>query len=283
MYNYLQQRENEILKEWLEFQQKERKIESDILSDEEMAEESQALLHKLLLYLRSEDYSEPTSKPYQELKAFLMESARNRAQLGFSPKDTGRFVQSVKEILMPFLKEASGDDVDKFNAYALILTTVVDELVIQMFDYYIENREAIIMRQVKEIEEISTPVIQVWDGILALPIIGSMDSTRAQKTMESLLESIVKSESDMAILDISGVPTVDSLTAQHLIKTVSAARLMGATCIISGIRPETAQTIVHLGIDLNDIVTKGSMASALKYGIKLMSKNTNGKDSHSKN
>ncbi|MGB3179917.1 MAG: STAS domain-containing protein [Cyclobacteriaceae bacterium] len=283
MYHYLQQRENEILKVWLEFQQKERKIESDILSDEEMAEESQVFLNKLLLYLKSEDYSEPSSKPYQELKAFLMDSARNRAQLGFSPKDTGRFVQSVKEVLMPFLKEASGEDVDKFNADALVLTTVVDELVIQMFDYYIENREAIIMRQVKEIEEISTPVIQVWDGILALPIIGSMDSTRAQKTMESLLESIVKSESDIAILDISGVPTVDSLTAQHLIKTVSAARLMGATCIISGIRPETAQTIVHLGIDLNDIITKGSMASALNYGIKLMSKNTDGKDSHSKN
>ncbi|MFA0960495.1 STAS domain-containing protein [Roseivirga sp. BDSF3-8] len=283
MYDYLRSRKSEILKDWVDFQEKEKKIETDILSREEMEEESEAFLVRLLAYLQHEDKAELNSKPYGELKAFLMESARNRAQLGFSPKDTGRFVQSIKEVLLPYIKEACGEDVDRFNAGALVLTTVVDELVVQMFDYYIENREAIIMRQVKEIEEISTPVIQVWDGILALPIIGSMDSTRAQKTMESLLEAIVKLESDIAILDVSGVPTVDSLTAQHLIKTVTAAKLMGATCIISGIRPETAQTIVQLGIDLNEVMTKGSMATALKYGIELMSKSRNGKDTYLKN
>jgi rsbT co-antagonist protein RsbR len=133
------------------------------------------------------------------------------------------------------------------------------------FETFIKGREDVILRQTDEITEISTPVIRVWDGILALPIIGTLDSARTQVVMESLLTEIVVSGSSVAILDISGVPTVDSLVAQHLLKTVSATRLMGAECIISGIRPEIAQTIVHLGIDLSGIVTKASLASALVF------------------
>ncbi|WP_238533792.1 STAS domain-containing protein [Pedobacter agri] len=139
-----------------------------------------------------------------------------------------------------------------------------------LFETFIKGREEVILRQTDEIAEISTPVIRVWDGILALPIIGTLDSSRTQIVMENLLQEIVETGSSIAILDISGVPAVDSLVAQHLIKTVSATRLMGAECIISGIRPEIAQTVVHLGIDLSNIITKASLASALSYAFRVL-------------
>lgn len=152
----------------------------------------------------------------------------------------------------------------------LSISRLMDSFGIVTFETYIKGREEVILRQTDEISEISTPVISLWDGILALPIIGTLDSARTQVMMESLLQQIVDTSSTIAILDISGVPAVDSLVAQHLIKTVAATRLMGAECIISGIRPEIAQTIVHLGIDLSNIVTKASLASALKYSFGLM-------------
>jgi rsbT co-antagonist protein RsbR len=146
----------------------------------------------------------------------------------------------------------------------------MDHFVIDSFETYIKGREEVILRQTDEISEISTPVIRLWDGILALPIIGTLDSSRTQIIMEALLNEIVNTGSSITILDISGVPAVDSLVAQHLIKTVSATRLMGAECIISGIRPEIAQTIVHLGINLSDIITKASLASALQYAFQAL-------------
>jgi rsbT co-antagonist protein RsbR len=146
----------------------------------------------------------------------------------------------------------------------------MDAMSLATFETFIKGREEIILRQTDEIAEISTPVIRVWDGILALPIIGTLDSSRTQVVMENLLQEIVNSGSTIAILDISGVPAVDSLVAQHLIKTVAATRLMGAECIISGIRPEIAQTVVHLGIDLSNIVTKASLASALRHAFTML-------------
>src|SRR5690349_1295618 len=146
----------------------------------------------------------------------------------------------------------------------MAMSRLMDNFSIATFETFIKGREEVILRQTDEISEISTPVIRVWDGILALPIIGTLDSARTQIVMESLLQEIVESGSSIAILDISGVPAVDSLVAQHLIKTVAATRLMGAECIISGIRPEIAQTVVHLGIDLSQIITKSTLASALK-------------------
>ena len=150
------------------------------------------------------------------------------------------------------------------------INRIMDSLSVVTFETFIKGREEVILRQTDEITEISTPVIRVWDGILALPIIGTLDSARTQIVMENLLQEIVETGSSIAILDISGVPAVDSLVAQHLIKTVSATRLMGAECIISGIRPEIAQTVVHLGIDLSNIITKATLASALAYSFKVM-------------
>ncbi|HUP11104.1 MAG TPA: STAS domain-containing protein, partial [Niastella sp.] len=150
------------------------------------------------------------------------------------------------------------------------ISKLMDSFGITTFETFIQGREDVILRQTSEISEISTPVIRVWDGILALPIIGTLDSSRTQVVMENLLQEIVESGSTIAILDISGVPAVDSLVAQHLIKTVSATKLMGADCIISGIRPEIAQTVVHLGIDLSNVVTKATMASALRYAFGIL-------------
>jgi rsbT co-antagonist protein RsbR len=150
------------------------------------------------------------------------------------------------------------------------VSKLIDSFGVTTFETFIKGREEVILRQTDEIAEISTPVIRVWDGILALPIIGTLDSARTQVVMENLLQEIVESGSSIAILDISGVPAVDSLVAQHLIKTVSATRLMGAECIISGIRPEIAQTVVHLGIDLTNIITKATLASALRTAFNML-------------
>jgi rsbT co-antagonist protein RsbR len=194
----------------------------------------------------------------------------SRAKQGYSPRETGLFIISLKEALVQTLQDEIKDPLDLVKS-TLAVSRLMDSFTINTFESFIKGREEVILRQTDEITEISTPVIRVWDGILALPIIGTLDSARTQVVMESLLTEIVESGSSVAILDISGVPTVDSLVAQHLLKTVSATRLMGAECIISGIRPEIAQTVVHLGIDLSDIVTKASLASALQYAFKLTS------------
>ena len=149
------------------------------------------------------------------------------------------------------------------------INSLFDNFSMITFETFIKGREDVILRQTDEITEISTPVIKIWDGILALPIIGTLDSSRTQVVMENLLQEIVETGSSIAILDISGVPAIDTLVAQHLIKTVSATRLMGAECIISGIRPEIAQTVVHLGIDLSEIITKATLASALKLAFSM--------------
>jgi rsbT co-antagonist protein RsbR len=194
----------------------------------------------------------------------------SRARQGFSPRETGTYVFSLKDALLKNLQEELKDDPIALAQAVLKMNKLMDSLGIVTFETFIKGREEVILRQTDEITEISTPVIRVWEGIVALPIIGTLDSARTQTVMENLLQEIVDSGSTIAILDISGVPAVDSLVAQHLIKTVAATRLMGAECIISGIRPEIAQTVVHLGIDLSNIVTKATLASALKYAFSVL-------------
>jgi rsbT co-antagonist protein RsbR len=194
----------------------------------------------------------------------------SRARQGFSPKETGLYVFSLKDALVKSLQQELADDPKSLVDTVLKISKLMDNMGVVTFETFIKGREEVILRQTDEIAEISTPVIRVWEGIVALPIIGTLDSARTQTVMENLLQEIVESGSTIAILDISGVPAVDSLVAQHLIKTVAATRLMGAECIISGIRPEIAQTVVHLGIDLSNIVTNSTMASALKHAIAML-------------
>jgi rsbT co-antagonist protein RsbR len=187
----------------------------------------------------------------------------SRARQGFTPTETAMFVFSFKQPLFAVLREELTRDPESFARETWAATTLLDTLGLYTAETFQKTREGVIMRQERDLLELSTPVVALWEGVLALPLIGTLDSERTQVVMESLLERIVETGASIAIIDITGVPTVDTLVAQHLLKTVGAARLMGAECIISGIRPQIAQTIVHLGVDLGDVVTKATLAAAL--------------------
>ena len=245
-------------------------LREDLISNDELRIQSEELISALVGNLSSASFDDIDSESWSPVIEILGGIAITRARQGFSPRETGNFVFSLKDALLTVLQEELADDPKKLFEEMIKISRVMDSLSVITFETFIKGREEVILRQTDEITEISTPVIRVWDGILALPIIGTLDSARTQVVMENLLQEIVETGSSIAILDISGVPAVDSLVAQHLIKTVSATRLMGAECIISGIRPEIAQTVVHLGIDLSSIITKATLASALAYAFKVM-------------
>ena len=204
---------------------------------------------------------------WEDVRGFLGELSRSRAIQGFSPTETATFVFSLKQPLFARLSEAAGSDADALARDIWNATLMLDALGLYTTEVYQKGREELIGRQQRDLLELSTPVVKLWDGILALPMVGTLDSSRTQIAMESLLQRIVETGSDVAIVDITGVPTVDTLTAQHLLKTVNAVHLMGAECIISGIRPQIAQTIVQLGIDLAGVVTKASLADAFRTAL----------------
>ena len=203
--------------------------------------------------------SDPAFAPAREL---LDEISRSRAIQGFTPTETATFVFSLKEPLFEQLRASYADDAGAVASVSWEMTRILDQLGLYTMEVYQRSREDVVRRQQDEIAELSTPVVKLWDGILALPLIGTLDSARTQVVMENLLQAIVDQSADLAIIDITGVPTVDTLVAQHLLKTIAAARLMGADCIVSGIRPQIAQTMVHLGVEL-DVVSKATLADAL--------------------
>ena len=199
------------------------------------------------------------------MRDILAGISRSRARQGFTPTETATFVFSLKQPL--FAKLRSELPLEQFADQVWSLTTILDGFGLYTAETYQKGREEIIARQQQELLELSTPVVELWDGVLALPLIGTLDSARTQVVMESLLQAIVDTGSSIAIIDITGVPVVDTLVAQHLLKTVAAARLMGADCIISGIRPQIAQTIVHLGVEISDVATKATLADAFAIAL----------------
>ena len=205
---------------------------------------------------------------WADVRSFLEEFSRRRVEAGYSSEETATFIFSLKRPLFDVLKEESGNDAARFADSVWSATVLLDALGLHTVKAFQKAREQVINRQQQELLELSTPVVKLWDGILALPMIGTLDSARTQVVMESLLQKIVETESQIAIIDITGVPTVDTLVAQHLLKTVTALRLMGADCIISGVRPQIAQTIVHLGVDLQGVTTKANLADALALALK---------------
>jgi rsbT co-antagonist protein RsbR len=209
--------------------------------------------------------SDAASKP---LRDFLDSLSRTRVQQGFSSTETATFIFSLKRPLFELLRVEAGNDAQLLADGVWVATELLDSLGLYTCAVFQRTREELINRQQREMLELSTPVVKLWDGILALPMIGTLDSARTQVVMESLLQRIVETGSQIAILDITGVPTVDTLVAQHLLKTVTALRLMGAECVISGIRPQIAQTIVHLGVDLQGVVTKANLADALSWALR---------------
>ena len=205
---------------------------------------------------------------WQPLREALTDGTATDAAQGRSAGDTSRFILALKRPLFLGLQQRAGDDPGKLMASIMWVSTLVDAMAQFTIDAYQRTREDMIQRQQRELLELSTPVVKLWDKVLAVPMIGTLDSGRSQLVMEALLQRIVETGSELAIIDITGVPTEDTLVAQHLIKTVAAIRLMGADCIISGIRPQIAQTIVHLGIDLDGVTTKASLADALAAALK---------------
>ena len=245
-------------------------LREDLITNEELRASSEELIDTLTTSLTATNITDIESPEFDGVFELLAGISISRARQGFSPRETGLFVLGLKEALLQILQEEIKNDPATLYQESMQISRLIDNFSITTFETFIKGREEVILRQTDEIAEISTPVIRVWDGILALPIIGTLDSSRTQVVMENLLQEIVETGSSIAILDISGVPAVDSLVAQHLIKTVSATRLMGAECIISGIRPEIAQTVVHLGIDLSNVITKATLASALKYAFQTL-------------
>lgn len=266
----LEKQKKNILELWMKNQLSDEGLREDLISNDELRGQSEELVNSLVTNLGKSDINDLENESWSPVIEILGGISITRARQGFSPRETGRFVYSLKEALLEVMQKEIKDNPQELFDQSVKINRLMDNLSIITFETFIKGREEVILRQTNEIEEISTPVIRVWDGILALPIIGTLDSQRTQIVMENLLQEIVETGSSIAILDISGVPAVDSLVAQHLIKTVSATRLMGAECIISGIRPEIAQTVVHLGIDLSNIITKASLASALAYAFKTL-------------
>ena len=256
-----------------------RRYESDILavwlraqggaggrqSEQQRSQQSRRFLELFSTALQRGAGPDTQDAAWSEVRDLLTEISRERAQAGFTPTETATFVFSLKEPLFARLRsELQGE---LLAAETWSVSRLLDALGLLTMASYQKSREEVITRQQQELLELSTPVVQMWDGILALPLIGTLDSERTQVVMESLLQRIVDTGAGIAIIDITGVPTVDTLVAQHLLKTVAAARLMGADCIISGIRPQIAQTIVHLGVELGSVTTKATLADALRIAL----------------
>lgn len=266
----LNKRRKDVLQIWTDHQIEDPALREDLMTNEELRNQSQELLDAFLQAIKSENYDDISRQEYSPIVEILNGFSLSRAHSGFTPRETAIYVLSLKKAVIRVLQEELQSEPATLVNEILKISNLLDSLSLVTIETYISGREEIIQRQNNEMNEISTPVIRVWEGVLALPIIGTLDSERTQIVMENLLQEIVDTGSDIAILDISGVPTVDTLVAQHLIKTVNATRLMGAECIISGIKPEIAQTIVHLGINLEGVQTKATLAAALKYAFSKM-------------
>jgi rsbT co-antagonist protein RsbR len=261
----VQKNEQQILEQWISLQQSATSFRADLIKERELREQSREFLQHFAAAIVAESQNTDATawKPVKELLAGL---TRSRAVQGFTATETAMFVFSLKQPVFDLLRKEVKDG-EKLAAEVWLMTLLLDKLGLYAAEVYQQSRETVIARQQEELLELSTPVVELWENIVALPLIGTLDSARTQVVMENLLQKIVDNEALIAIIDITGVPTVDTLVAQHLLKTVAAARLMGADCIISGMRPQIAQTIVHLGVNLSDVITKATLADAFAVAL----------------
>jgi rsbT co-antagonist protein RsbR len=258
--------EDRIRKDWIRDMSKAVQ-RADLISKAELDDQCRTLLSAIVEGVRTSGPTAISGPGWDQARELLQDISASRARQGFSPVDVATYVLSLKQPLFSSIRETLRDSQDEMFDTVWAATELLDRLALVTAEMFMTVREELITRQQQEILELSTPVVKLWDGILALPIIGTLDSARTQVVMENLLETVVATNSKYAIIDITGVPTVDTLVAQHLLKTITAARLMGAECIISGVRPQIAQTIVHLGINLEDVVTKAKLADAFALAL----------------
>ncbi len=260
------QNEDQIRTEWIRDMAKTLQ-RPDLMSTAELEEQARELLAAVVMGFKISGPGDFAGKGWNTAREQLQEISSSRARQGFSPTEVATFVLSLKQPVFGAIRRDLAKSQDKLFDAIWSATGMFDRLALFTTEAYTSTREELIARQQQELLELSTPVVKLWDGILALPIIGTLDSSRTQVVMENLLQAIVATNSKYAIIDITGVPTVDTLVAQHLLKTITAARLMGAECIISGVRPQIAQTIVHLGINLQDVITKAKLSDALALAL----------------
>jgi rsbT co-antagonist protein RsbR len=261
----LQKDEGTLLQNWVDNQVNAPAFRTDRTSRQELTDHCRRFLALMRDAARSGD-QDIMSPAWSGVRQMLDDLSVSRAQQGFSPSETATFIFSLKQPLFDRLQAALGTTEALNRLWPTNL--LLDRLGLYTTEVFQRGREQVIIRQQQELMELSTPVVTLWEGVLAVPLIGTLDSARTQVVMENLLQRIVESGAAIAIIDITGVPTVDTITAQHLLKTVAAARLMGADCIISGIRPQIAQTIVHLGVELGTVVTKATLADAFAIALK---------------
>ena len=261
----LRKHERDVLQQWLAYQVSAITMRADLIKESDLREQSRSFL-QLFIDLVQQNDDDQNTESWKSVKNLLADLSQSRAAQGFSPSETATFVFSLKQPIFDMLRRGLSD-VEELVREMWLTNALLDKLGLYTVEVYLQSRESIISRQQQELMELSTPVVQLWDNVVALPLIGTLDSERTQVVMENLLEKVVETGASIAIIDITGVPTVDTLVAQHLLKTVAAARLMGADCIISGIRPQIAQTIVHLGINLADIITKATLADAFAIAL----------------
>ncbi|HYG74930.1 MAG TPA: STAS domain-containing protein [Planctomycetota bacterium] len=253
---------------WIQLQLSAGGRNAALIKEAELRKQSQDFLTVFTNAVQSANLTNIEGPEWEPVRNNLAELSKSRARSGFTPSETAMFVFSLKQPLFSLLRTALTKEPEKLADETWETSLLIDKLGLFCVESFQKTREDIIARQQQELLELSTPVVELWDGVLALPLIGTLDSARTQVVMESLLQKIVETGSAIAIIDITGVPTVDTLVAQHLLKTVAAARLMGADCIISGIRPQIAQTIVHLGVELGSVTTKASLADAFSLALR---------------
>jgi rsbT co-antagonist protein RsbR len=262
----VREHEGDLLAEWLALQLRSFVTRRDLISETDLQRQSREFL-ATFMHALDDGSSDVTGAAWAPVRDVLGRLTSTRAVQGFTPSETATFVFSLKQPLFSMMHKSAAD-LQTLSDNMWTATVILDALGLYTTEHWQKTREDVIVRQQQEMMELSTPVVTLWKGVLALPLIGTLDSARTQVVMENLLQRIVDTGSSIAILDITGVPTVDTLVAQHLLKTVAAARLMGADCIISGIRPQIAQTIVHLGVDLTSVITKATLADAFNVALK---------------
>ena len=263
----LDRQQAELLERWMALQKTSSRSRPDLMPESELREQSRELLTVLADASRKGVADDVRQAAWQPVRQLLASVSASRSAQGFTPTETATFVLSLKQPLFERVREAAKDP-DRLGEELWRTSAIIDALALHSVEVFMQERERLIARQHEDMLELSTPVVKLWEGILALPMIGTLDSARTQVVMESLLQRILETGAEVAIIDITGVPTVDTLVAQHLIKTVTAARLMGADCIISGVRPQIAATIVHLGVDLSGVVTKATLADAFRAALR---------------
>src|SRR5215210_2886705 len=266
----LVKRHDEIINRWIRDRLESGEFRDELIPKKELRRQSEQIVDMLARSVRDSGGDDFDSPAFDEMRAFLFEISHARAVKGYTPLENATYILSLRNTLIPLMAEELEGNSDALVSEMMYFTKLLDKMGLVMVESYIRSREEIIRQQRQDMLELSTPVIKVWDKILTLPIIGTLDSRRAQLMMESLLQKIVQSGSTIAILDITGVKTMDTLVANHLIKTVTAARLMGARCILTGVSPAIAQTMVQLGIDLTQITTRAQMSDGIKLALEMI-------------